>query len=138
MENINLWCLKCNITLDQTNLKRYCRGCINTIKNERIQTEDINKLCCNKCRCYKSTEEFKHILKNCKACRTRKENRITINNNSNAIIEDVTINKNYNTKINYKSKLQSILVYLKDKYNITESIEHLEAIDIKLKEDSDL
>jgi hypothetical protein len=61
MEIKNILCLKCNTDLKDTKLKRYCRNCIIIIKNERIETEDINKCRCNRCRCYKPTEEFKNI-----------------------------------------------------------------------------
>ena len=135
----NLFCLKCNITLENSKLKRYCRECINTIKLDRQDMHDINKLCCKKCHSFKPNEEFKNILKTCKTCRTRKEHRLNTNNNNTDIndnLEEETTNNHNNkkviTKVNYKSKLQTILIYLKDKYAITETIQELADMEINL------
>ena len=139
----NLFCLKCNINLENTKLKRYCRECINTIKNDRQDMQDTNKCRCNKCRCYKPNEEFKNILKNCKACRTRREHRTNKDNNNTDIndgLEEDKDNKNIKksiTKVNYKSKLENILTYLKDKYKITETLEQLEDINNNLLEETE-
>jgi hypothetical protein len=141
MEIKTIYCLKCNTDLKDTKLKRYCRGCITTIKNDREDTEDINKQKCNKCRCYKDTDEFKNILKNCKGCRTRKEHRDTNDNNNgvkDGLAEENKHIKKSITKVKYKVKLENILTYLKDKYKITETIKQLEDMDNNLLEESDL
>ena len=137
MEIKNLFCLKCNITLQDTKLKRYCRNCINTIKSDRLDMRDIDKLCCAKCHCFRPNEQFKNILKTCKQCRTRKEHR-TYKDNTNTYIrdglEEITDkhNKTVITKVNYKSKLENILYYLKNKYAITETLQQLSDMEINL------
>ena len=135
----NLLCLKCNTNLQDSKLKRYCRGCIITIKNDRQDTQDINKICCKKCRCYKPNEEFKNILVTCKTCRTRKENRLNKDNNNkdikDGLEEEGTTDKHIKkviNKINYNAKLEHILIYLKDKYAITETIQQLSDMEINL------
>ena len=143
MDLKNLLCLKCNVSLQDTKLKRYCRNCITIIKNDRVDKQNENELCCKKCKCFKSNEHFKNILLTCKTCRTRKEKQTDINNTNKDIGDNIEkteliedkITKKSITKINYKSKLQSILIYLKTKYDITESIEHLETIDNTLSEE---
>ena len=133
-------CIKCNI---QTPLKRYCRACIINKKIDRQDMQDINKCRCNRCRCYKLTEEFTNIFKNCKQCRTRKENRLNTDNNNKDIKdgleeedEEETTNKpnikKVITKVNYNSKLTNIIYYLKNKYAITETLQQLSDMEINL------
>ena len=143
MEIKNILCLKCNNSLLGSNLKRYCRTCIITIKNDRIDTQDTDKICCKKCSCFKANEDFRNILLTCKQCRTRKEHRINKDNTNKDIIDGLEeeqhenqSNKKSITKVNYKSKLQTILIYLKDKYAITETLDQLADMDINLLEET--
>ena len=77
-------------------------------------------------------------------CRTRKEHRINKDNTNKDIIDGLEeeqhenqSNKKSITKVNYKSKLQTILIYLKDKYAITETLDQLADMDINLLEETD-
>ena len=73
MDSKKLQSLNCNILLVGTNLKLYCRECINTIKDARIDKHANDMTRCRTCRCYKTKETCRNILLTCKTCRTRKD-----------------------------------------------------------------
>ena len=146
-KNIN--CLKCDTSLKDSSLKRYCRACIINIK-ENKKDKNIDNTCkCTNCKEFKNKDSFiqSKILLTCDTCRIRKN---ASNNRNNKNIkckepteedtpEDIirTHPTTTNNKLKYRNRLQTILLYLKDKYNIIESMEQLENINKEEEEELD-
>ena len=134
-------CLKCNTSLKDTKLKRYCRPCIGLIKDARLDKDDEDKCKCTNCRCFKPLDSFstKQKLVTCVDCRTRKNNKTPKEKENNkqqeeqeredSEPEEIKTLHNQKYKTQYTHKLKNILQYLKNKYNILETLEELEKKD---------
>jgi hypothetical protein len=131
-------CIKCNT---ETTLKRYCRQCIALIKESRLDKEDKDKCKCGNCRCFKPLDSFiaKKQLLTCLDCRIMKNPKKNKNEDQTEQTDteqpEIKILHKQKYKQEYKHKLTNILQYLKTKYNILETIEDLQQINITEQED---
>jgi hypothetical protein len=131
-------CIKCNT---ETTSKIYCRACIKLIKESRQDKAEDDKCKCTNCRCFKPLDSFitKKQLVTCLDCRIMKKQK---NNKKEDQTEqadteaaEIKILHKQQYKTEYKHKLNNILQYLKTKYNILETIEDLQQINITEQED---
>ena len=111
-------CLKCDTSLTDSNLKRYCRACIINIKANKIDKHIANTCKCTNCKEFKNKDSFTQskLLLTCDTCRVRKnasnnrnnKNRKCIEPNEENNTEDI-IRTPTNNKLNYKKTKPSIM-----------------------------
>jgi hypothetical protein len=143
-------CITCNQAI-KGRLKKYCRDCFDLRRQQKQQPTEEDHIKCKICKMFKNPVEYTIIYKSCVDCRTKKTNRNkdnkNINENCSSGGEDVKDDNesisplggdNTNNNVEQKqpkpkttkpkidiNKLQRIISYLQNKYNIEEDINKL-------------